>query len=83
MASNRSQWIVLAATAAGGFGLGRLSNPAVLLVAVLIVALAAAVGIIWRSRVQSARRWRAALDAYADRTLDQRHHRFPRNARVA
>jgi hypothetical protein len=83
MASNRSQWIVLAATAAGGFGLGRLSDPSAQLVAYLMVAFAAAVAVVWRSRVQAARRWRAALDVYADRALARQQHHLPRNARVA
>jgi hypothetical protein len=83
MARNRTHWGLLAAAAIGGFGLGRLQDPAVQLSAGLVLAAAAVVGFVWRSRVQAARRWRAALDAYADRTLARQQHHLPRNARVA
>ena len=83
MARNGTHWGVLAAVALGGFGLGRLQDPTLQLSAGLVFAAAALVGIVWRSRVQAARRWRAALDAYADQTLAQQHHRLTRNTRVA
>ena len=83
MASHRGQWGMLAAVALGGYGLGQLSNSTVQLAVMASVALAIIVGTIWHSRIQASRRWRAALDAYADRAVARQRRRIPSSARVA
>lgn len=39
------------------------------LIPVAILSLILPIGIVWRSRVRGTRRWRAALDEYADREI--------------
>jgi hypothetical protein len=82
-AKNGTHWGVLAAVAVGGFGLGRLPDPVVQLTASLILAVAALGALVWWSRAQATRRWRAALDAYADRAVARQRRSLPRNPRVA
>jgi hypothetical protein len=69
-----------AAAGLGGYGLGQVSDSTTQLSIVAIVALAVIVGSIRHSRIQAARRWRAALDVYADRALARGRRRLPQNA---
>jgi len=75
MASNRIRWGVLAAVALGGFAIGRMPDPIAPVAAISVLGVAAIGGLIWRSRAQATRRWRAALDAYADRALARQRRR--------
>jgi hypothetical protein len=83
MAGYRGQWSMLAAAVLGGYGLGQLSSSTVQLAGIASVALAIIVGTIRHSRIQASRRWRAALDAYADRAVARQRRRIQQNARVA
>lgn len=69
--------VVTPVLAGSWFWLG-LKDPMQLL-AVLGLALSAVLGALWLSRAQAARRWRMALDAYADRALAEEK---PRHARA-
>ena len=63
-------WIVLAIAAAiAGFWYLQASDDLVQVFAVLAVAVAAAVGALWQSRVRAVRRLRTALDTYVERAL--------------
>jgi hypothetical protein len=42
---------------------------------VAVLVLAAVLGIIWQSRARGTRRWRAALDAYAEREMAKERRR--------
>jgi threonine/homoserine efflux transporter RhtA len=66
-----SRSLVPAALAVSGFWLWRAAEDPVQVVAALVLALAAVVGVLWYSHVQRGRRWRTALDAYAERSLAQ------------
>jgi hypothetical protein len=75
------RWIALVGAAgavAGGLWWWRATEDLVPVVAVLGVASMAGVGALWQARVRAVRRWRRALDAYADRALAQNPHRKPR-----
>jgi len=83
MASNSWQWAMLATAALGGYGLGQVPDSTAQLSVIAIVALAVIMGAIRHARMQASRRWRAALDVYADRALARQRRRIPQNARVA
>jgi hypothetical protein len=40
-----------------------------LILAATVITLAAFLGLVWQGRARSTRRWRAVLDAYADREI--------------
>ncbi len=71
MANNLSRPLVPAAVAVSGFWLWRAPEDPVQVLAALALALAAVVGVLWHAHVQRGRRWRTALDAYAERSLAQ------------
>ena len=75
MANNRLGWIVLAVGALAGACLWQASEDLVQGLAALALVLAAVVAILWYSHVRRARRWRTALDAYAERSLAQERPR--------
>lgn len=67
---------LLAAAAAAGLGLWQtLGGHATLPLAVGLLVLAAALGVFWLYRVRAARRFVAALDAYAERELARAERR--------
>ena len=51
------------------------------LLAIVAVALLAVLGVVWLVRARAARRWRAAINAYAERELARpRRGKLPRTA---
>jgi hypothetical protein len=66
-----SSGIVLAVLTLAGFWLWRavLSGDPMQMLAVLTGVLAAVAGVVWQSHARHVRRWRTALDAYAERSL--------------
>jgi hypothetical protein len=71
VANNLSRTLVPAALAVSGFWIWRASGEPVQVLAVLVFALAAVIGALWHDHVQRGRRWRTALDDYAERSLAQ------------
>jgi hypothetical protein len=49
----------------------------------LVVALAAGVGAVWEWRALAAGRWRAALDAYAEREIGRTQRASPQGGKLA
>ena len=80
MANNLSRSFVPASMAVSGFWLWRSADDPVQVVAALVLALAAVVGVLWYSQVRRGRRWRTALDAYAERSLAQERQLSRRGA---
>jgi hypothetical protein len=83
MTNNWLRWSMLAVVVAiAGFWLWQAFEDPVQEVAALALVLTAVVGAVWLSRLQAARRQRAALDAYAERAL-ARERRWLRPKRLA
>jgi hypothetical protein len=78
VANNWSGYLVLAVGALAGAWLWQAPDDPVQVLAALTLALAAVVGIFWHSRAQHARRWRTALDAYAERSLARESRHQPK-----
>jgi len=71
VANNLSRSLVPAAFAVSGFWLWRAPEEPMQVAVALVLAVAAVVGVLWFAHIQRGRRWRTALDAYAERSLAQ------------
>ena len=69
MTNNLTRSFAPAAFLMSGFWLWRAPDDPVQVVAALLLALAAVAGVLWHAHIQRGRRWRTALDAYAERSL--------------
>src|SRR5262249_62059163 len=77
---------VLGAGVAGGVWLRRAGDGSwQALLPAAVLALAAALGLVWLARVRAARRWNAAVDAYAEREIARslRRHAAKRGRSVS